>query len=101
MVADRAYTMADLKHLANDTVVLPTVRDHLKLRVKESDKSKLNAIFDQELYLCLCYHVNTNCCYIFIFFYHDVAEVTCAWLRRRLKLCYVFQHPLINLVTLH
>ncbi|XP_023702117.1 fasciclin-1 isoform X3 [Cryptotermes secundus] len=39
VVADRAYTMADLKHLANDTVVLPTVRDHLKLRVKESDKS--------------------------------------------------------------
>jgi hypothetical protein len=52
VVADRAYTMADLKQLANDTVVLPTVRDHLKLRVKESDKSKLNAIFDQELYLC-------------------------------------------------
>lgn len=39
VVSDRAYTMADLKQLANDTVVLPTVRDHLKLRIKESDKS--------------------------------------------------------------
>jgi hypothetical protein len=55
VVADRAYTMADLKQLANDTVVvLPTVRDHLKLRIKESDKSKLNAIFEQELYICIC-----------------------------------------------
>lgn len=39
VVADRAYTMAELKRLANDTVVLPTIRDHLKLRIKESDKS--------------------------------------------------------------
>ncbi|GFG33414.1 hypothetical protein Cfor_04085, partial [Coptotermes formosanus] len=39
VVSDRAYTMAELKQLANDTVVLPTVRDHLKLRIKESDKS--------------------------------------------------------------
>jgi hypothetical protein len=45
VVSDRAYTMADLKQLANDTVVLPTVRDHLKLRIKESDKSKLSATF--------------------------------------------------------
>jgi hypothetical protein len=48
VVADRAYTMADLKQIANDTVVLPTVRDHLKLRIKESDKSKLNSSFEQE-----------------------------------------------------
>lgn len=45
VVSDRAYTMAELKQLANDTVVLPTVRDHLKLRIKESDKSKLSATF--------------------------------------------------------
>jgi hypothetical protein len=36
--------MADLKQLANDTVVLPTLRDRLRLRVKESDKSKLGII---------------------------------------------------------
>jgi len=45
VVSDRAYTMADLKEMANDTVVLPTVRDHLKLKIKESDKSKLSATF--------------------------------------------------------
>ncbi|XP_021919036.1 fasciclin-1 isoform X2 [Zootermopsis nevadensis] len=39
VVSDQPYTMADLKRLANDTVTLPTVRDHLKLRIKESDKS--------------------------------------------------------------
>ncbi|XP_069675634.1 fasciclin-1 isoform X4 [Periplaneta americana] len=39
VVAERAFTMADLKQLANDTIVLPTVRDHLKLRIKESEKS--------------------------------------------------------------
>ncbi|KAJ9587143.1 hypothetical protein L9F63_019331 [Diploptera punctata] len=39
VVDDRAYTMAELKKLANDTIVLRTVRDHLKLRIKESDKS--------------------------------------------------------------
>jgi len=43
VVSDRAFTMADLKEMANDTVVLQTVRDHLRLKVKESDKSKLNA----------------------------------------------------------
>lgn len=43
VVSDRTYTMADLKELANDTVVLQTVRDHLKLKVKETDKSKLSA----------------------------------------------------------
>jgi hypothetical protein len=48
VVSDRAYTMADLKQLANDTVVPPTVRDHLKLRIKESDGSKLSATFGQK-----------------------------------------------------
>lgn len=39
VVSDRAYTMADLKEMANDTAVLPTVRDHLKLKIKESDRN--------------------------------------------------------------
>lgn len=41
--AGRAYTVSDLKMLANEThpFVLPTSRDPLRLRVKESDKSKL------------------------------------------------------------
>nr|CAD7574498.1 unnamed protein product [Timema californicum] len=41
VVADRAYTMLDLKRIANGngSIALPTVRDHLKLRIKESDKS--------------------------------------------------------------
>ncbi|XP_026321958.1 fasciclin-1 isoform X2 [Hyposmocoma kahamanoa] len=39
--ASRAYTVSDLKLLANEThpFVLPTTRDPLKLRVKESDKN--------------------------------------------------------------
>ncbi|KAI5646466.1 fasciclin domain-containing protein [Phthorimaea operculella] len=39
--ASRAYTVSDLKLLANEThpFVLPTSRDPLKLRVKESDKN--------------------------------------------------------------
>lgn len=45
VVSDRAYTMADLKEMANDTEVLPTVRDHLKLKIKESDRGKLSATF--------------------------------------------------------
>lgn len=42
VIADQAYTMAKLKeemHI-NDTIILPTVRDTLKLRVKESGDSK-------------------------------------------------------------
>lgn len=44
--AGRAYTVSDLKLLANEThpFVLPTSRDPLRLRVKESDKSKLLAV---------------------------------------------------------
>ncbi|XP_053603497.1 fasciclin-1 isoform X2 [Plodia interpunctella] len=39
--AERAYTVSDLKLLANEThpFVLPTSRDPLRLRVKESDKN--------------------------------------------------------------
>ncbi|XP_047525630.1 fasciclin-1 isoform X3 [Pieris napi] len=39
--AGRAYTISDLKVLANEThpFVLPTARDPLRLRVKESDKN--------------------------------------------------------------
>ncbi|XP_045765783.1 fasciclin-1 isoform X3 [Maniola jurtina] len=39
--ADRSYTVSDLKLLANEThpFVLPTSRDPLRLRVKESDKN--------------------------------------------------------------
>ncbi|XP_023947729.2 fasciclin-1 isoform X2 [Bicyclus anynana] len=39
--ADRSYTVSDLKQLANEThpFVLPTSRDPLRLRVKESDKN--------------------------------------------------------------
>lgn len=44
VVSDRVYTMADLKVIANETVQLPTVRDHLKIRVKESAKSKFHVI---------------------------------------------------------
>lgn len=32
--------MADLKRFANESVRLPTVRDTLNLRVKESEKSE-------------------------------------------------------------
>ncbi|XP_038220115.1 fasciclin-1 isoform X2 [Zerene cesonia] len=39
--AGRAYTVSDMKLLANEThpLVLPTARDPLRLRVKESDKN--------------------------------------------------------------
>ncbi|XP_077294817.1 fasciclin 1 Fas1 domain-containing isoform X2 [Arctopsyche grandis] len=41
VISDRAYTMADIKHLTNDTlgVLLPTMRDSLRLRIRESDNS--------------------------------------------------------------
>lgn len=41
VISDRAYTMADIKHLTNDTlgVLLPTLRDSLRLRIRESDNS--------------------------------------------------------------
>ncbi|XP_014367289.1 fasciclin-1 isoform X2 [Papilio machaon] len=39
--AGRSYTVSDLKLMANEThpIILPTTRDPLKLRVKESDKN--------------------------------------------------------------
>ncbi|EFN63926.1 Fasciclin-1 [Camponotus floridanus] len=39
VIADQAYTMAKLRELSNDTVKLPTSRDNLKIRVKESGES--------------------------------------------------------------
>ncbi|RZF46663.1 hypothetical protein LSTR_LSTR002526 [Laodelphax striatellus] len=39
VVADVSYTMAELKRMSNETITLPTVRDVLKLRVKENDNS--------------------------------------------------------------
>ncbi|XP_046393705.1 fasciclin-1 isoform X3 [Ischnura elegans] len=39
LVVDHAYNMADLMKIANSTVVLPTVRDVLKIRVKEIEKN--------------------------------------------------------------
>uniref|UniRef100_U5EXZ7 Putative fasciclin 1 n=1 Tax=Corethrella appendiculata TaxID=1370023 RepID=U5EXZ7_9DIPT len=38
VIADRIFTMNDLKNMANDSIVLPTVRDSLRIRVKEEDK---------------------------------------------------------------
>lgn len=40
VIADRAFTMADLKN-KNETIILPTQRDSLKIRVKEEDQGKL------------------------------------------------------------
>ncbi|XP_063703463.1 fasciclin-1 isoform X2 [Culicoides brevitarsis] len=37
VIADRAFTMADLNK-KNETIILPTQRDSLKIRVKEEDK---------------------------------------------------------------
>ncbi|XP_075231724.1 fasciclin 1 Fas1 domain-containing, partial [Lycorma delicatula] len=39
VVSDRAYSLSDLKKMSNDSVTLPTVRDVLKLRVKENDNN--------------------------------------------------------------
>lgn len=43
IVSDRVYTMNDLKNMsiANDALILNTVRDQLKLRISEHDKRKL------------------------------------------------------------
>lgn len=42
LIVDQAYTMAELKDLLanNESAILPTVRDILKIKVKETDKSK-------------------------------------------------------------
>lgn len=41
VIADKVFTMADLKAMGNnETIVLPTIRDSLTVRVKEDDKRK-------------------------------------------------------------
>lgn len=40
VISDRAYTMADLKRLANVTFTLPSVRDKLEIKVTESEADK-------------------------------------------------------------
>ncbi|EZA61917.1 Fasciclin-1 [Ooceraea biroi] len=39
VISDHAYTMAKIREISNDTIVLPTVRDSLKIRVKEHGES--------------------------------------------------------------
>lgn len=38
VVADKAFSMADLRAMSNDTIVLPTIRDALTIRVREDGK---------------------------------------------------------------
>ncbi|CAO1432098.1 unnamed protein product [Diamesa tonsa] len=38
IVADRIYTMSELKNMSSDTILLQTVRDQLKIRIKEDNK---------------------------------------------------------------
>lgn len=40
VIADKAFTMADLRSLGNDSIVLPTIRDALTIRVREDGKRK-------------------------------------------------------------
>lgn len=40
VVADKAFSMADLRAMSNDTIVLPTIRDALTIRVREDGKRK-------------------------------------------------------------
>lgn len=40
VVADQAYTMAKLREISNDTIKLTTMRDSLKIRIKESGESE-------------------------------------------------------------
>ncbi|XP_058816986.1 fasciclin-1 isoform X3 [Topomyia yanbarensis] len=41
VVADRVFTMTDLKNLSNDSLILPTVGPHnLQIRVKEEDRTE-------------------------------------------------------------
>lgn len=40
VVADKAFSMADLRGMSNDTIVLPTIRDALTIRVREDGKRK-------------------------------------------------------------
>lgn len=40
VIADKAFTMADLRSMGNDSIVLPTIRDALTIRVREEGKRK-------------------------------------------------------------
>lgn len=44
VVADKAFTMADLRSMSNDTIVLPTIRDALTIRVREDGKRESTII---------------------------------------------------------
>lgn len=44
VISDHAYTMGELKHLTNDSMILPTVRDTLKIRVREDSNRKYRLI---------------------------------------------------------
>lgn len=41
VIATKAFTMADLRHMANESIVLPTIRGALSIRVREENKRKL------------------------------------------------------------
>lgn len=41
VIADKAFTMADLRSMGNESIVLPTLRDALTIRVREDNKRKL------------------------------------------------------------
>lgn len=38
VISDKAFTMADLRSMGNDSIVLPTIRDALTIRVREDGK---------------------------------------------------------------
>lgn len=59
MIADKAFTMADLRSMGNDSIVLPTIRDALTIRVREEGKRKYLPIF-KSLFECCC------CCFLYI-----------------------------------
>lgn len=40
VISDKAFTMADLRSMGNDSIVLPTIRDALTIRVREDGKRK-------------------------------------------------------------
>lgn len=40
VIADKAFTMAALRSMANESIVLPTIRDALTIRVREEGKRK-------------------------------------------------------------
>lgn len=40
VISDKAFTMADLRSMGNESIVLPTIRDALTIRVREDGKRK-------------------------------------------------------------